>query len=119
LLVWTTTPWTLPANLAITAHPDFKYFKIADKKTGEKFYIHEKLLKNYYKDPAAYEVIKNLKGSELDGKKYKQLIPAFKDQLPSNAFRILVDTYVTDDTGTALFTPLRASEKTITVFVKK
>ena len=51
LLAWTTTPWTLPSNVALAVHPDFEYIKINDELSGKNFILLEALMKTLYKDP--------------------------------------------------------------------
>eukprot|EP00124_Ichthyophonus_hoferi_P005336 Ihof_evm1s749 gene=Ihof_evmTU1s749 len=52
LLAWTTTPWTLPSNLALCVHPDMDYVKIQDTASGKIYILHEKRLVGLYKNPA-------------------------------------------------------------------
>lgn len=83
LLAWTTTPWTLPSNLALCVHPDFTYIKIHDQERDQNFIIHEKLLKTLYKDPkkAKYKKIAQFLGSDLKGWRYVPLFEYFTDQV--------------------------------------
>lgn len=104
-LIWTTTPWTLPSNLAVAVHPDFPYVKVEHKKTKEKFILHEKLVKAVLKKAGgekAYSVIKKMTGKDLAGTRYKQTIPAFEGKIPENAFRVFLGDFVTEDSGTGL-----------------
>ncbi|KAF8348297.1 tRNA synthetases class I-domain-containing protein [Amanita rubescens] len=104
LLAWTTTPWTLPSNLALCVHPDFIYIKIHDQERDQNFIIHEKLLKTLYKDPkkAKYKKIAQFLGSDLKGWRYVPLFEYFTDQYEDRAFRVVIDTYVTDADGTGI-----------------
>jgi len=74
LLVWTTTPWTLTANVAIVAHPDEYYVKI--EVNGEKLILAEKLLENVVKEIGIkkYKILEKFKGSELDQIEYCPII---------------------------------------------
>ncbi|KAL2919614.1 isoleucine--tRNA ligase [Polyrhizophydium stewartii] len=103
LLAWTTTPWTLPSNLAVCVHPEFDYVQIQDGETGAKWILLEKRLDSLYKDPkkAKFTVIKKYKGAELKGLTYEPLFTYFADR-PSKSFIVLADTYVTDDSGTGI-----------------
>ena len=75
LLVWTTTPWTLPANVAIVAHPDEIYVKIKVEK--ETWILAKKLVEEVMnKVGKKYKIIEEIKGSELEGIKYKPVIEA-------------------------------------------
>jgi isoleucyl-tRNA synthetase len=83
LLAWTTTPWTLPSNLALCVHPDFIYTKIHDLDRDEFFIIHEDLLKTLYKDPkkAKYKKVGTFKGSDMSGWRYVPLFDYFTDKV--------------------------------------
>ena len=83
LLAWTTTPWTLPSNLALCVHPDFIYVKIHDQERDQNFILHEKLLKTLYKDPkkAKYKKIAQFQGSDMKGWRYVPLFEYFTDQV--------------------------------------
>ncbi|KAI0069288.1 isoleucine-tRNA ligase [Artomyces pyxidatus] len=104
LLAWTTTPWTLPSNLGLCVHPDFTYIKIHDQERDQNFILHEKLLRTLYKDPkkAKYKKVGQFKGSDMKGWRYVPLFEYFTDKFEDKAFRVLVDTYVTDDSGTGI-----------------
>ncbi|HLG24858.1 MAG TPA: class I tRNA ligase family protein, partial [Candidatus Nanoarchaeia archaeon] len=81
-IIWTTTPWTIPFNLAIVVHPDFDYAKC---KVGDETWILAKeLAKNVIEGKAEkkFEIIKDFKGRELEGSKYE---PPFPGQFPQIA----------------------------------
>lgn len=104
-LAWTTTPWTLPSNLALCTHPDFDYVEIKDTKTEKKYILAECRLVQLYKKEKngtikGCEIIKKMKGKDLKGKKYIPLFNYFKDW--PNAFQVINDTYVTNDSGTGI-----------------
>lgn len=112
LLAWTTTPWTLPSNLALCVNASFDYVKIQDKTRNNRvFILLEKRLVQLFpevgkadcteeKKSELFTVIARLKGSELVGLKYIPIFPYFKDQ--PNAFRVLADNYVTEEGGTGI-----------------
>jgi len=104
LLIWTTTPWTLPSNLAIAANPDFEYIKIHDEKSGKNYILLEKLLTTLYKDPkkAKFKVIEKMKGSDMLGWEYEPLFPYFVDEFSDVAFKVVNATYVSADSGVGL-----------------
>jgi len=87
LLAWTTTPWTLPTNLALCVHPEFTYIKIHDKERDTNFILCDKLLSTLYKDAAKakkekkYEVLETYKGKDLVGIKYEPLFDYFKEKV--------------------------------------
>ncbi|KAK9463263.1 tRNA synthetases class I-domain-containing protein [Lipomyces oligophaga] len=104
LLAWTTTPWTLPSNLAVAAHPEFEYIKIHDETSGKNYILLESLLTTLYKNPkkAKYTVLEKLKGSDMKGWEYEPLFDYFYDEFKDVAFRVVNATYVTADSGTGL-----------------
>ncbi|KAK9386842.1 tRNA synthetases class I-domain-containing protein [Lipomyces mesembrius] len=104
LLAWTTTPWTLPSNLAVAAHPDFEYVKIHDEKSGKNYILLESLLTTLYKNPKKekFKVVAKYRGTELKGWLYEPLFPYFYDEFKDVAFRVVNATYITDDSGTGL-----------------
>ncbi|CCH62703.1 hypothetical protein TBLA_0I00400 [Henningerozyma blattae CBS 6284] len=103
-VAWTTTPWTLPSNMALCVNPEFEYVKIYDENKDMYFYTLESLIKTLYKKPAAekYKVVEKVKGSDLVGMKYKPLFNYFYDDWKDTAFRVLADSYVSNDSGTGI-----------------
>lgn len=99
-LIWTTTPWTLPSNLAVALHPDIDYTEIKDGKTGEHYILAEARISAYYKKEDEFERIKTYKGKELAGQKYVPLFPYFKNN--PNSFVLVLGDYVTTEEGTGL-----------------
>ncbi len=99
-LVWTTTPWTLPSNLAICAGPDIDYVAVRDAESGDIFVLAESRLSAYYKKEEQYEVLKKFQGSELSGLTYEPLFDYFKDN--ENSFRILTDEFVSTADGSGI-----------------
>ncbi len=95
LLVWTTTPWTLPGNVAVVVHPEETYVKA---KTGRDIYvIAEKRLCELDNLGCEYNVIEKLKGSELQGIRYEKILDVpVQQQLEKNdaALRIYVSVPV-------------------------
>jgi len=101
-LAWTTTPWTLPSNLALCVNPDMEYVKIKEIKSGSQYILMTKRLEILYKDPTQYEVLEKYKGSDLKGKKY---VPLFPDYFPTEGAKgwfVCTDKYVTDESGTGI-----------------
>lgn len=103
-LAWTTTPWTLPSNIALAAHPDFEYIKILDEASGKHYILLEALLRTLYKDPkkAKFKIVQKLKGSEMLGWKYMPPFDYFYEAFEEHGFRLLNATYVTADSGTGI-----------------
>ena len=99
-LVWTTTPWTLPSNLAICAGPEIDYVAVRDLAGGEIYLLAESRLGAYYKKEEQYELLKKYKGADLTGVSYEPLFGFFKDNPAS--FRMLLDPFVTTEDGTGI-----------------
>jgi isoleucyl-tRNA synthetase len=105
ILAWTTTPWTLPANLALCVNPTFDYVKVKDGETGHCWILLEKRLDAVYNlKKAKFEVIKKYKGSELEGLEYTPLFNYYEHRLDQGfkTFRVVCDAYVTDESGTGV-----------------
>eukprot|EP00708_Paratrimastix_pyriformis_P002005 GAFH01000743.1.p1 GENE.GAFH01000743.1~~GAFH01000743.1.p1 ORF type:complete len:1155 (-),score=502.08 GAFH01000743.1:79-3132(-) len=99
-LAWTTTPWTLPSNLALCVNAEFDYVKIRDASSGKVWVLAESRLSELYKTPQEYTVISKCKGADLRGKRYVPLFPYFA-QMP-NVHQVICDSYVTSDSGTGI-----------------
>jgi len=95
-LVWTTTPWTLLANVAICVNPNEKY--ILAKSMDYKFIVAEKLANKVLGDE--YEVLETYLGKDLEYTEYEQLIPEL--EINKKAFFVTCDTYVTMEDGTGI-----------------
>lgn len=105
LLIWTTTPWTLPSNLAVCVRSTMDYVHIRDLKTGKQYILAASRLVQMYKKPkegSDYSLLANFKGSELNGKQYEPPFDFFKEAFGKKAFRVLCDDYVTDKSGTGV-----------------
>lgn len=96
LLVWTTTPWTLPSNLAIAVGNDIDYAVMEENGVG--YVLAEAVLKKY--EPQLKKATKktSIKGSELVGRTYEPLFPYFQNH--PNSFRILKGDFVSTEEGT-------------------
>ncbi len=101
-LVWTTTPWTLPSNLAVAVHPEIDYVKIRDAADGRQWILAENLVGQYFRKPEDYTVIARMKGRDLSGIAYVPLFDFFAEKRAEGAFRVLVDEYVTAEDGTGI-----------------
>ena len=95
-LVWTTTPWTLLANVAICVNPNEEYIKVNSK--GYKFIVAKKLADKVLGE--GYEVLETYKGTDLEYTEYEQLLPFIN--VNKKAFFVVCDTYVTMEDGTGL-----------------
>lgn len=104
ILTWTTTPWTLPSNMGVTVHPDFEYIKIRDELTGNNYILMEKRLTILYKDPkkAKFAVLEKYMGKDMLNWELVPMFDFFAEEFKGKAFKVMVDTYVTDDSGTGI-----------------
>ena len=104
LLAWTTTPWTLPSNLALCCNPNLDYVEIEDLKLGIVYVCLESRLEFVFKKnyQTAYKIFKKFKGSELKGLEYAPLFNYFEHFKKSGAFHVVTDGYVTADSGTGI-----------------
>ena len=103
VMAWTTTPWTLPSNLALAVGNDIEYVKVLEKATGRKLIVANALLAATWKKPAdEVEVLQMMKGSELVGLTYEPLFSYFGDRADKGAFRIISSDHVTTDSGTGV-----------------
>ena len=102
LLIWTTTPWTLPENLAVCAGAKIDYVVVRDKGEGVCYVMAEARLPAIYKKTDDYEVVARFKGDALEGWTYEPLFPYFETERARGAFRVLNDDYVTTDDGVGL-----------------
>lgn len=98
-LAWTTTPWTLPSNLALALGKDIDYVKVLDKASGEKYILGEARVGHYYKDASEYDILERFKGTELAGLRYEPLFPYFKNLSEKGAFVTVLGDYVTTEDG--------------------
>ncbi|MCQ2379828.1 MAG: isoleucine--tRNA ligase [Victivallaceae bacterium] len=98
ILAWTTTPWTLPSNLALAVGPEIDYVKIKDG--DEFFYMAAARVSAYYKTEP--EIVWRGKGSELAGLSYEPLFDYFKDLRAKGAFRVITAEYVSTEDGTGI-----------------
>ena len=98
LLAWTTTPWTLPSNLAIAVGPDIDYVRATRPDDDQIYILAEALLESILGKEA--EVVGTLKGAELVGRRYTPLFHYFADH--ANAFQVIPSGHVTTGDGTGL-----------------
>lgn len=114
-IAWTTTPWTLPSNIALCVHDTMEYIKLLDKQSGNTYILAKSRMcqlypimnnKKKWKPKMAeklYEIKSTFPGKELVGKKYKPVFDFFsEDSKASEYWRVLSDNYVTDDAGTGI-----------------
>src|SRR3990172_8825480 len=101
LLIWTTTPWTLPGNVAVAAHPDMDYVTVERDNHGtrEKLILAKSLVEKVFKDEEV-KVVDAFKGKKLRGQKYKPLFSFLPPDKP--AYFVVLGDFVTTEDGTGL-----------------
>jgi isoleucyl-tRNA synthetase len=99
IMAWTTTPWTLPSNLALAVGADIDYAVMQDTE-GVKYILAESRLGSYEKEFIHAEQVATIKGSELAGRKYTPLFPFLADT--ENAFQVLTADFVSTEDGTGV-----------------
>ena len=104
VLAWTTTPWTLPSNLALAVGNEIDYVQVKEVATGKQFILAEARLAAFSsaKKDAPIEdftMVKKMKGSELVGLEYAPLFNYFEGKRAEGAFRIIHSDHVTTESG--------------------
>ena len=105
ILAWTTTPWTLPSNLALCVNKSYEYVEVKanvgteDEPVYENYILAKDLLESVLRE-TPYEIIRSFKGTELLGTKYEQLMPFGK--VEGKAFEVIHGDYVTLTDGTGI-----------------
>lgn len=111
ILAWTTTPWTLPANLWLAVWENIDYAELLDKQTKETYVLAVDRISDYYKNEEDYEILRVYKWTCLNGISYEPLFPDFEVQnwsenLPKeiflweNAFKVVLGHHVTTESWT-------------------
>ena len=100
ILVWTTTPWTLPSNLMLAVGKDIDY--VVMEENGEKYILAEARLGAYKKQLEHAQKVGTMKGSELLGLSYEPMFPYFKDLKAKGAFKVLSGEFVSTEDGTGI-----------------
>ena len=102
-LAWTTTPWTLPSNLALAVGKDIDYVRVREKSSGHVYILAAALAKGAWKNPEnEIEVLETVKGEKLIGLKYEPLFSYFADKAAQGAFRVIASDHVTTESGTGI-----------------
>ncbi len=97
ILAWTTTPWTLPSNVALCVHPEYDYVKIKVE-DGTVYYMAQALVSSVIE--GEYEILETMKGKDLE---YKEYVPLFDFVTPKNkCWFVVCDEYVTLTDGTGV-----------------
>ncbi|MDT4990119.1 MAG: isoleucyl-tRNA synthetase, partial [Actinoplanes sp.] len=98
--VWTTTPWTLPSNLALAVGPGIEYAVLA--KDGVKYLVGAARLEAYAKELDGFDLLGTVTGADLDGRRYTPLFDFLTEPAGPNAFQVLTAEYVTTEDGTGI-----------------
>ncbi len=104
ILAWTTTPWTLPSNVALCMHPDYEYVKVQMKEDGQVYYLANALCDGVLGE-GAYEILEQYTGKDLEGKEYEPLFACTAQVVgrqSKKAHYVTCDTYVTLTDGTGV-----------------
>ena len=114
MIAWTTTPWTLPSNLALCVNPGLTYAKFEEISTKKVFIMMEARIDSFFPSKAKgkgkkdekvelpYKILETFPGSALAGKKYVPLFNYFYEEFKETAFRIITGDYVKDNAGTGV-----------------
>ena len=98
ILAWTTTPWTLPSNVALCVNPDETYIKVKMKEEDYVYYL-AKALADTVLGEGTYDVLETYKGTDLEYKEYEALYPV---ETKKKAYYVVCDSYVTMTDGTGV-----------------
>lgn len=98
-LVWTTTPWTLSANLAICLSSKLNYVLISENSTDNLYILAEECVSTYFKKENEYQKVCNFSQKDLEGVKYEPMYSIYQHEY-HHAFKVLYDDYVSSDKGT-------------------
>ena len=101
LAIWTTTPWTLPSNLAVCVGDDIEYSLVRDADSGKAIYLATERLSHYQGD-SEFAVLATVSGRELVGRRYQPVFDYFAEKSAEGAFVVISGEYVTTDSGTGL-----------------
>ena len=101
IAAWTTTPWTLPSNLALCVGDDINYVRVKDVETEREIFVAKDRLDDFSKGRELTE-LSEISGRELVGLTYDPLLPYFEGERANGAFQIVSDDYVTTDSGTGI-----------------
>ena len=97
ILAWTTTPWTLPSNVALCMNPDETYVEI--EAGGARYILAEALVSKFFEE---YTVVERKTGTEYEGTEYEPLFDYAKGSFREKAYYVVCDTYVTLTDGTGV-----------------
>ncbi len=97
-LAWTTTPWTLPSNLALAVGENIEYVQV--KHQDKRYVLAEALCRQYFDEDV--EIVQRYRGTELVDMRYEPLLPFFAAKAEEGAFRVILAEHVTTESGTGI-----------------
>ena len=100
LLVWTTTPWTMPANVAVAIDAKGTYAEVQEETSGEIFIVLESRVSSYWPEEQQVKILRTFLGAELEGVPYEPFFDSYISEAGPNAFRVYGVGYVDHATGT-------------------
>ena len=100
LLAWTTTPWTLPSNLALAVHPEIVYAEVEVGKT--RYYLAKSLIESNFGKETKTAIVKEIPGRDLAGISYEPLFPYYAEMATENSFRVILGDHVDLAAGTGI-----------------
>ncbi len=100
ILAWTTTPWTLPSNLALAVGADIEYVRVRDG--ASEYILAASRLEHYYREDDDYEIVDRFPGKDLVGRRYTPLFPYFSYLEKQGAFTVHAGDFVTTEEGTGI-----------------
>lgn len=101
IAIWTTTPWTLPANLAVAAHPEMNYAKVEIEGFDRPIWMAHALVEQVV-GKKAHTILDTQLGAYLIGKQYHPIFSHIKDSVDSECYQIYAGDFIQTDTGTGL-----------------
>jgi len=103
IIAWTTTPWTLPGNVALAVGPKISYVKIAVQKEDkiENYILAKDLLEKVMGD-VEYKILEELSADDLKGKEYKPIFPFYEGKLKQKAYYVIIADFVSTEDGTGI-----------------
>ncbi len=101
-LAWTTTPWTLPSNVALAVGAEIPYVLVGDKEDGRRYILAEARVGLYWRSSEKYAILDRFPGAALAGEAYEPLFPYFAAKEAEGAFRIHTADFVATDEGTGI-----------------
>jgi isoleucyl-tRNA synthetase len=99
-LAWTTTPWTLPSNLALAVGPDIEYARV--RAGGLEYVLARDRVAAYWKDATTHDIVETFPGQRLEGLEYEPLFPYFATHAAQGAFRVHTADFVSTAEGTGI-----------------